>query len=279
MLFAKRGSASGGGSLEGASRARRKDGMAFDSASAADGFNLRGAAKLGFVSAMFDEIAASYDAVNHFISLGQTTLWRWLAFAWRRDIFTPGARVLDVGCGTGAVVGLLERVYDRARLRITGLDCSTAMLDIARSVHPRHRFCHGDVCALPFKQGEFDVVTSCYTIRSFPDMATGFADIMRVLRPGGTLVLLDAFPPPSSLMRKILALWLDLVMPLLARACGNGSAASDKAYAYLAASIQGTLAPDAVAAILKQAGAQEVSITRYTFGACCRLIAHRRRDE
>jgi demethylmenaquinone methyltransferase/2-methoxy-6-polyprenyl-1,4-benzoquinol methylase len=161
--------------------------------------------------------------------------------------------------------------YDSSKLRVEGLDCSAAMLSEASRRHPLHTFTHGDVCALPYADASFDAVTTVFTLRNFPDRDAGLREMLRVLRPGGALVIIDAFPPKAGVFRRLLALWLNWVVPALAAAVSRRGAV--KAYRYLAASIQQTADVEGVADALRAAGAAHVRVSSYTFGAAARLIA------
>ena len=165
---------------------------------------------------MFDRVAPTYDLLNHFISLGQTTLWRVLALSWLHDVLPKNAKVLDVGCGTGWVTWYFRRQYPSRDLDIEGMDCSTVMLDEARRVVPGAEFTHGDVCALKHADGAFDAVTTVYTLRNFPDLRRGVEEMYRVTKPGGSVVILDAFPPSNAFVKSALYVWLELVMPVVA---------------------------------------------------------------
>lgn len=246
--------------------------MAFDAHGADDGVRLHGAAKLAFMSDMFDRLVPTYDVVNLLISLGQTTVWRLLALGWQPRTFAPGVRVLDVGCGTGWVSWFLSKRY--TGLQVTGLDCSRAMLAEAERRLPQHVFTYGDVCKLPYPSGAFQVVTTVFTLRNFPDLVPALHEMTRVCAPGGTLLILDAFPPRAPLMRALVAFWMNNAVPLLARLFTRDA----KAYRYLAASIQQTVDVDTVAGILRAAGCQ-VEVTRYSFGAAARVFAQKKRTE
>ena len=109
------------------------------------------------------------------------------------------------------------------------MDCSTVMLDEARRVVPGAEFTHGDVCALKHADGAFDAVTTVYTLRNFPDLRRGVEEMYRVTKPGGSVVILDAFPPSNAFVKSALYVWLELVMPVVA---GLGTK-DKKAYRYL----------------------------------------------
>lgn len=153
---------------------------------------------------------------------------------------------------------------------VEGLDCSPVMLREAAARHPGRRFTRGDACALPYADASFDIVTTVFTLRNFPDMQTSLREMVRVLSPGGTLLVVDAFPPADGLMRRLLAMWLNFVVPLLAAMVTRRD---PKPYRYLAASIQQTVAVDAVAAALRDAGCEDVAVRTYTFGAAARVMA------
>merc|ERR1711920_1008394 len=93
---------------------------------------MKGKEKLGFVTEMFDSISSSYDLLNLIISLGQTSIWRWLAFLGLQSRLFVGAAILDVGCGTGKASQLLHAWYPSLSLSIQGLDPSEKMLEVAR---------------------------------------------------------------------------------------------------------------------------------------------------
>mmetsp|Transcript_36775 Transcript_36775/g.103757 ORF Transcript_36775/g.103757 Transcript_36775/m.103757 type:complete len:250 (+) Transcript_36775:140-889(+) len=235
----------------------------FTSLSPEDGTALKGAEKLRFVTQLFDTIAKSYDALNWFISLGQTTLWRYMALRHLDARLVPGSTILDVGCGTGWVSQYLHRKHRSLHLEIEGLDCSEGMLDIARRADPRSTYRCGDVCHMGFyKDDSFDCVLTVYTLRNFPDIGSALKEMVRVLRPGGTLLILDAFPPSSSLMRLLLRLWLGHVVPLVTRLIS-----SDKAYQYLSHSIQNTVPAGQISAQLNALGCELPAVHLYSFGS------------
>mmetsp|Transcript_14115 Transcript_14115/g.27049 ORF Transcript_14115/g.27049 Transcript_14115/m.27049 type:complete len:250 (-) Transcript_14115:242-991(-) len=244
---------------------------AFDDASATDGFHLHGEQKLQFVTSMFDRIATSYDKVNWFISLGQTTLWRLLALSWMHHLLQPRAKVLDIGCGTGWVSWFMYRRYSKLQLRVEGLDCSQGMLQEARRRHPKLVFTHGDVCKLQYEDSAFDMVTTVYTLRNFPDLYQGLQEMVRVTKPGGCVVILDAFPT-AGVMKFLLRVWLNYVMPPLA-----GLFIERKPYEYLAHSIQSTVVAPEVVKMLEQLGCETpIDLQKYSFGAAARIVAKKR---
>ena len=248
-------------------------GSSFDAHAPLEGFKLRGKDKLAFVSDMFDRVAPTYDLLNHFISLGNTTIWRLLALtrlAGRTGVLKPGSKILDVGCGTGWVTWFFGWYYRGMALDVEGMDCSKVMLDEARKVNPGAKFTLGDVCDLRYETDTFDVVTTVYTLRNFPDLDKGVGEMYRVTKPGGFVVVLDAFPPGNAWVRWVLELWLERVMPRIAAVFMN----DPKAYRYLSASIRSTVAVGRVGEMLEELGA-EVEVREYTFGTAARVVARK----
>ena len=241
----------------------------FDAHAPAEGFRLTGADKLAFVTDMFDRVAPTYDLLNWFISLGQTTLWRLAALSWLHRWLPRRAEVLDVGCGTGWVSWFFRIRYRALDLRVTGMDCSPVMLREARRVVPDGTFYEGDVCHLPHPDDSFDAVVTVYTLRNFPNLAKGLEEMYRVTKPSGAVVILDAFPPQDAVTKGLVWFWLEWVAPVFARIVS----ADPRAYKYLSASIRATLPPGDVANVLRDLGAERVEVTRYTFGAAARIVA------
>ena len=244
---------------------------AFDAHAPAAGFKLCGAEKLAFVSDMFDRVAPTYDLLNHLISLGQTTLWRVFALSFLHDKLPPSASVLDVGCGTGWVSWYFGKRYKSKNLQLQGMDCSEVMLEEARSMVPNGVFAKGDVSSLDFDSNQFHMVTTVYTLRNFPDLEKGLRECWRVTKPGGCVVVLDAFPPSNWVVRGVLKIWLEWMMPAIAKLVMKTP--DEKAYKYLASSIQNTVPPQIVAQVLRSCGAEQVRTTKYTFGTAARIIA------
>ena len=153
------------------------------------------------------------------------------------------------------------------------------MLRLARERDERSRYLRGDVadlgaCVGADAMGTYDMVVSVYTLRNFSDATEANEQMLAALRPGGTLLLLDAFPPEegdwiAQCLTQILQLWLGVCVPWLASFMGS----EGRAYRYLAASVQGTRPASRVAAELEGMGCSDVKVSKYFFGACCRVTA------
>lgn len=224
-----------------------------------DAARARGETKRQYVTAMFDRIAARYDAMNIVISLGQTSIWRRRAL---KGISLPHpAVVLDVGCGTGSLIRLLRRKFRSARY--LGIDISSRMLEKASLREPKSDFCVGDAGFIPCRTESCDLVTTFFTTRNFADLQAAAREMMRVLKPGGRLVVLDSFPASGHLLwRALKKCWIHVAVPFLVRPFTDA-----QAYRYLAESIEAHCSPEALVDILISCGAESTSIRFLSFGA------------
>jgi ubiquinone/menaquinone biosynthesis methyltransferases len=162
-----------------------------------------------YVRRLFSTIADRYDLITVLLSCGQDRRWK------RRIVELSEAgnrsRVLDLACGTGDIAfGVARR-----GARVVGLDITHRMVQIARAKASREqataRFVTGDMMALPFRDGEFDVVTTGYGIRNVPEIAQAIAEMRRVLKPGGVLLSLDFNRPLNPVVRGVYLAYLTVV--------------------------------------------------------------------
>lgn len=183
---------------------------------------------------MFDLIAPRYDLLNGVMSLGLHRYWRNQAI--RHLLSGGGHDFLDIGCGTGDVSLAILRQAPAAR--VTGLDPSGGMLALAKAkatragLAGRLAFKEGDAVALPFPDSSFDGIACAFCLRNMADRRTALAEMRRVLRPGGTLAILELTAPRNRLLRGIHLLYTRRVIPLLGRLLSQ-----ETAYRYLADSI------------------------------------------
>jgi demethylmenaquinone methyltransferase/2-methoxy-6-polyprenyl-1,4-benzoquinol methylase len=199
------------------------------------------------VRAMFDRIARVYDRMNGLMTAGMHHHWR--ARAADLACVGPGSRVLDVATGTGDLAIAL-----RARgAEVVGLDFSERMLELAREKAPDVRFQAGNALALPFRDGEFDAVTVGFGARNFSDLSQGLAEMARVTRPGGRLVVLEITTPQRPPLSWFFRFWFDLAVPRLGRLAGDSAA-----YTYLPSSVRRFPAPEPLAAEMAAVGMADV---------------------
>jgi demethylmenaquinone methyltransferase/2-methoxy-6-polyprenyl-1,4-benzoquinol methylase len=206
-----------------------------------DGALPHGDEKRRAVAAMFDRVAPDYERVNRVISLGLDRRWRARTV---ESLHLPrGGRVLDLACGTGD----LTRDLERDGYRVVGVDLSAGMLRAAHTTAPLAR---GDAAALPFVSESFDGVTCGFALRNFVELPGVFAEVARVLRPGGRFAALDAAIPEHLILRAGNAIWFRGAVPLLGRILSSDA----EAYRYLPRSTRYLPTGPALIAALEDAG-------------------------
>lgn len=210
------------------------------------------AAPAAEVRAMFDRIARVYDPMNLVISAFQEPYWRRKAVALAGG--RPGDRLLDVATGTGKVAADLHaRVQPGGS--VLGVDISSEMIGVAQrrfGRRPGLEFVVGDALSLPTEDASFDAATIAFGMRNLPDYRQGFAELARSVRSGGRVVCLEIARPRGRPAR-MLQVWFDRIVPVIGRLAGQGGA-----YSYLVRSVQGYPGPDRIAAIMREAGLEDV---------------------
>jgi demethylmenaquinone methyltransferase/2-methoxy-6-polyprenyl-1,4-benzoquinol methylase len=230
------------------------------------------------VRAMFDRIAGVYDLMNTTMTAGLHHRWRARAADLAR--VGPGSRVLDVATGTGDLaIELARRVWPAGE--VVGSDFSERMLERARRkavagaagrVQPRFEW--GDALALAYADDSFDAVTVGFGARNFADLGRGLAEMARVVRPGGRVVVLEITTPTRAPLSLFYRLWFDRAVPALGRlaaatvgrlsaaAPGTGQAPAERAiadaYSYLPTSVKRFPGPAELAAEMERAGLHEI---------------------
>lgn len=199
---------------------------------------------------MFDRIAGLYDRMNSVMTAG-------LHHAWRRraaDLaeLSPGDRALDVATGTGDLaLELAGRVAPGGE--VVGVDFSEKMLELARAKSgARVRFESGNALALDFSDDAFDAATVGFGARNFSDLDRGLAEMTRVVRPGGRVVVLEITTPRRPPLSTFFDLWFDHAVPALGRVVDS------QAYSYLPSSVKRFPGPEELAARMWQSGLREV---------------------
>ncbi len=208
------------------------------------------------VAAMFDDVAERYDITNDVLALGRTRVWR-------RAVVDavdpkPGHFILDLAAGTGTS----SVPFARAGAIVVPTDFSLGMLQVGRRRQPRLPFVAGDGMHLPFKTGVFDAATISFGLRNIHDRAVGLAELRRVVRPGGKLVVCEFSQPTLPAFRTVYTEYLMKALPAVARRV----ATNPDAYVYLAESIRAWPDQEQLAADIASAGWGKVQWRNLTGG-------------
>jgi len=218
------------------------------------------------VRQMFTDIAPRYDLLNHLLSCNVDRLWwRRVARTFRSILQQPGARVLDLCCGTGDMAFALAKVRGDTASEIMGADFSEAMLDRARAKsagmpNPPH-WIEADALALPLPDNSLDLAVSAFGFRNLANYDRGLRELARVLKPGGEVGILD-FGQPRGMFGKLYGFYFKRVLPRV----GTLISGVRGPYEYLPNSVSRFPSPAELLERMRAAGFRDVSWTPYSFG-------------
>ncbi len=233
------------------------------------------------VREMFTQIAPRYDLLNHLLSLQLDRLWRArVARRLRPILVRPDAVVLDLCCGTGDLAFSLSR---SARARIIGVDFSHAMLVRAckksqslparpnsnsnteassRAIAAAMSFFEADALGLPFADASFDLITTAFGFRNLANYETGLREILRVLKSGGTVAILEFTEPPAGPIGDLYRWYFRNILPRI----GSFLSGDRAAYSYLPASVSRFHRPEELAALMNAVGFGAIDYKVWTLG-------------
>jgi len=216
------------------------------------------------VKEIFATVTGKYDFLNHFLSLRRDIAWR--RFAVKKMRFFNTYRMLDVATGTADLAIAVARTYPHTK--ITGLDFVKEMIGFCRAkiktkhLSERTHMLRGDALYLPFADSSFDVAAIAFGIRNIPNMIGAIKEMVRVVVPGGQVMILEMTLPRNGLFKRLYDLYLNRVLPSLARAISQ----NPEAYCYLGSSIMNFPTPDALARLMEKAGLKKVEKYCLTLG-------------
>jgi demethylmenaquinone methyltransferase / 2-methoxy-6-polyprenyl-1,4-benzoquinol methylase len=221
------------------------------------------------VRELFGRIAARYDLINDLQSLGLHRLWK--ARLVRAARPQPSDVILDACCGTGDIAARLGR----CATQVVACDFSPEMLTVGRNRHgERMAWVQADALELPFHSETFDLVTIAYGLRNLSDFHKGVSELLRVLKPGGRLLILDFGKPPNRLLRAAYFGYLRAVVPLFGLLFCRDAAA----YSYILDSLREYPAQEGVTGLLREAGCDQVRVENLLGGAMSLHVARKARS-
>ena len=215
------------------------------------------------IAAMFNSISGKYDFLNHFLSLGIDILWRKRAVRLLTK-YQPQL-ILDIATGTGDFA--IEALSLKPK-KIIGVDISEGMLSVGReklikkNLTDKIELISGDSEVLPFEDNFFDAVIVSFGVRNFENLEKGLSDMLRVLKPGGKVVILEFSKPKSFPFKQLYKFYFQWILPKIGKLISKNHAA----YTYLPDSVQAFPDGDDFLNILDKIGFQKNQCTPLTLG-------------
>jgi demethylmenaquinone methyltransferase / 2-methoxy-6-polyprenyl-1,4-benzoquinol methylase len=229
-------------------------------------FEGSGESKKEQVARMFDEIAGKYDFLNRFLSAGIDVTWRKKMLKTLKPL--QPKIMLDVATGTGEVAIMAEALLKPEK--IIGIDISDGMLELGRDKLKTRRLTdvitlqNGDSEAINFPDNSFDAVTVAFGVRNFENLEKGLQEILRVLKPGGMLCVLEFSKPTLPGIEQLYNLYLGIVAPEIAKLVSKNK----DAYKYLNNSVRAFPEGNAFTAIMNSTGYKETTCRKLSLGIC-----------
>ncbi len=227
--------------------------------------------KGALVEEMFDNIAPTYDTLNHRLSWDIDKVWRRKAI--RQLKSAAPQTLLDIATGTGVFAILAAKMLKPQRL--VGVDISEGMMEVGRKKVAKEKlediitFRKEDCMELSFEDESFDAVTAAFGIRNFSDLDRGLREMCRVLKKGGSLSVVELTRPMKFPMRQLFKLYSHTFLPLYGKLISKDQCA----YSYLTATIEAFPQGEQMVEIMRKAGFSEAGFKRLTFGICTMYFA------
>ena len=224
------------------------------------------AGKKAEVEQMFDRIAPRYDLLNRVLSLGIDVWWRKRAIGYLKPL--QPSKILDVATGTADVAILMAKILNPKQ--IVGIDIANQMLELGRGKIANQGLSEiisletGDSERLQFEDNSFDAVTVAFGVRNFETLEKGLAEMYRVMRPGGRVVVLEFSKPHVFPIKQLYNAYFKYVLPLIGRLTSRDM----RAYTYLFESVQVFPEGSQFTEILTKTGYQNPLCERLTLGIC-----------
>jgi demethylmenaquinone methyltransferase/2-methoxy-6-polyprenyl-1,4-benzoquinol methylase len=222
---------------------------------------------------MFGRVAHRYDLLNHVLSFQTDRFWRARTVArLRPQLQRPGVKVMDLCCGTG---DLMLALQEACAERVIGSDfCHPMLVEASRKIEGRRArstVFEGDALNLPLAGASFDVITVAFGFRNFANYRRGLHELFRVLRPGGTLAILEFTTPPNPVFRSFYSFYSTRLLPRI----GGWISGDSDAYSYLPESVRKFPDAPSLARDMEQAGFGPVNFEYMTFGIVALHIGRR----
>lgn len=215
------------------------------------------------VEQMFDNISEKYDFLNRVLSMGIDVKWRKRVV--KKIQNANPETILDIATGTG---DLAIQMANATKAKITGFDLSAGMLDVGRkkiaelNLNDRIEMIQGDAENMPFEANSFDCITVSFGVRNFENLSKGLDEINRVLKPGGTFVILEFSQPESFPMKQLYSFYSKQILPRI----GKRISKDQSAYTYLPESVKAFPYGEKMKNILKKSNFSKISDKKLTFG-------------
>jgi len=228
-------------------------------------YKAESAGKKDQVEKMFDNISPRYDFLNHFLSLGIDNIWRRNAISLLKK--EKPKKILDIATGTGDLAFAALKLNPE---KVIGIDISEGMLSFGRKKITKRKLSHrvelisGDSENIQFPDNSFDAVTVSFGVRNFENLERGLSEMLRVLKPGGRVVIIEFSKPRVFPVKQIFNFYFQYILPTIGRLFSK----DNSAYTYLPESVGAFPDGNEFIAILNRVGYSSAFVKPQTFGIC-----------